>query len=189
MGMAHPTIDWTAAMVRDLPDDGRRHEVVDGALLVTPAPGFPHQRAVFALAMLLHRHVAEHRLGETVISPADVELDARTLVQPDVFVVPLLEGGRRMRDWSEIGGRLLLAVEVLSPSSARADRHLKRRRYQRAGIPEYWIVDLDTRLVERWRPEDERPEILDGRLEWRPAGAGAPLAIDLEALFAEVLGE
>ena len=187
MGMAHPTTDWTAARVRALPDDGRRYEAVDGELLVTPAPGWPHQRAVGALYRLLDDHLRAHGLGEAVMSPADVELDARTLVQPDVFVVPLLEGGRRMRDWAEIQGRLLLVVEVLSPSTARADRHLKRRRYQRAGIPEYWIIDLDARLVERWRPADERPEILDERLEWHPAAGSPPLAIDLEALFAEAL--
>ena len=189
MGMAHPTTGWTAEMVRALPDDGRRYEVVDGELLepMTPAPGWAHQRAVFALAKALDRYVTGHRLGEAVLSPADVELDAGTLVQPDLFVVPLRDDGTRMRDWAEIGGRLLLVVEVLSPSTARADRHLKRHRYQRAGIPEYWIVDLDARLVERWRPTDERPEILDARLEWQPAAGSPPLAIDLEALFAEAL--
>ena len=62
----------------------------------------------------------------------------------------------------------LLAVEVLSPSTARADRTVKRRLYQRAGVPEYWIVDLEARLVERWRPADERPEVLTDTLTWRP---------------------
>lgn len=186
MGMAHAATDWTAAMVRVLPDDGQRHECVDGELLVTPAPSWMHQRAVFALAKRLDAYVVRQRVGEVVLSPADVELDVHTLVQPDLFVVPLVEG-RRLRDWAEIGGRLLLVVEVLSPSTARADRQIKRRRYQRAGIPEYWIVDLDARLVERWRPEDERPEVLADALVWQPAD-GAALTIDLPALFAEALG-
>jgi Uma2 family endonuclease len=82
----------------------------------------------------------------------------------------------------------ILAVEILSPSTAAWDRGVKRRRFQRSGIPEYWIVDPDARLIERWRPEDERPEILDQQLEWYPAGAPAPLAIDLPALFAEICG-
>lgn len=75
---------------------------------------------------------------------------------------------------------------MLSPSSARADRHIKRRRYQRAGIAEYWIVDLDARLIERWRPDDERPELLAEELVWRPAGSSEPLRLELPMLFAEV---
>jgi Uma2 family endonuclease len=84
---------------------------------------------------------------------------------------------------------LRLAAEVLSPSTARADRIVKRRRLQRAEVPEYWIVDLDARLVERWRPGDRRPELLEDRLEWRPEPSLEPLALDLPALFREVHGE
>jgi len=87
------------------------------------------------------------------------------------------------------GRALLLAVEVLSPSSARNDRGHKRRYYQRNGLPEYWIVDLDSRLVERWRPDDTRPEVLTETLEWRPQGSAAPLVIELHTLFMEALGE
>ncbi len=65
--------------------------------------------------------------------------------------------------------KLLLAVEILSPSSQRADRTVKRRLFQRERVPEYWIVDIDARLVSRWRPDDTRPEEIDGRLEWAPA--------------------
>jgi Uma2 family endonuclease len=186
MGMPHAATDWTAERVRALPDDGRRYEVVDGELLVTPAPSWTHQLAVGAFYRALWTYTAAAGVGDAIISPADVELDPGTLVQPDVFVVPRI-GGRRIGDWRDIEGRLLLAVEVLSPSSARADRHLKRRRYQRAGVPEYWIVDIDARLVERWRPTDERPEVLAEQLEWRPSGVAEPLVIDLPALFAEVL--
>ena len=186
MGMPHATADWTAERVRALPDDGKRYEAVDGELLVTPAPVWAHQRAVGELFRRLDPHVRHAGIGELVTSPADVELDARTLVQPDLFVVPLVEG-RRMREWSDIKGRLLLAIEVLSPSTARADRHLKRRRYQRAGIPEYWIVDLDARLVERWQPTDERAELLSERLEWRPVDTARALVIELPDFFSYFL--
>ena len=77
---------------------------------------------------------------------------------------------------------------ILSPSTARADRHVKRRLYQRERVPEYWIVDVDARLIERWRPEDERPEILAEQLEWRPDPAHPPLTIDLPAYFRDVTG-
>ena len=96
-------------------------------------------------------------------------------------------GGRRPRNWGDIE-RLLLAVEVLSPTTARADRTIKRRLYQRAGI-EYWIVDLEARLVERWTTLDERPEVLTGTLIWRPDSTREPLIIDLEIYFRQVLDE
>jgi Uma2 family endonuclease len=187
MGMPQPIADWTVARVLDLPDDGKRYEVVDGELLVTPAPSLTHQRAIRALYDTIGPFVEAHRLGEVLLSPADIEFDQRTLVQPDLFVAPLIEG-RRPRSWREIQG-LVLAVEVLSPSTARADRQVKRRRYQRQAVPEYWIVDLDARLVERWRPADERPEILAERLEWQPSANVPPLSIDLVKYFSEILDE
>ncbi len=82
---------------------------------------------------------------------------------------------------------LELAVEVLSTSTARYDRVTKWRVYQEQGVPEYWIVDLDARMVERWRPGDERPEVLTGRLTWRPVEGWEELAIDLVTLFRDVL--
>jgi hypothetical protein len=77
---------------------------------------------------------------------------------------------------------LILAVEILSPSSEDGDRGPKRRLYQRH-VPEYWIVDLEAALVERWRPGDIEPEIIRERLEWNPAGATDPLVINLRELF------
>ena len=106
-------------------------------------------------------------------------------MQPDLFVVPLPDG-HKLHSWRDIT-TLLLAIEVLSPSTARHDRLTKRRLYQRQGI-EYWIVDLDARIVERWRPGDERPEIVTSRLEWKLPEVEETVAIDLESFFAEVLG-
>ena len=82
--------------------------------------------------------------------------------------------------------QLDLAVEVLSPSTARADRQVKRRLYAELA-DEYWIVDLDGRVVERWRAGDERPEILADRLAWQPAADATPLELDLAEYFGEVL--
>ena len=184
MGMPQTTELWTVERVLALPDDGFRHEVVDGEHLVTPAPRAPHQVALSELEALLRPYVKEHALGRVWRSPADLVFDLHTLMQPDLFVTTK----RNVRTWTE-ALPLRLAVEVLSPSSARADRIVKRRRLQRAGVPEYWIVDLDARLVERWRPSDKRPEVLEGRLLWQPEGAPVPLLLDLEALFREVGGD
>jgi len=186
MVMPHAT-RWTAEQVRALPDDGNRYEVVDGVLLMTPAPTKPHQRAVFLFLSLLDQHVRALGIGEAMASPADVELDRYGMVQPDVFVEGLVDG-RLAGTWNA-GAPLLLIVEILSPSTARSDRSTKRRRYQRAGIPEYWIVDLEARAVERWRPGDERPEVLRETIEWHPAPGTDALTIALAPLFARIHGD
>jgi Uma2 family endonuclease len=185
MGMPASQTEWTAEMARALPDDGKRYEVLDGDLFVTPAPSLRHQDAVARLWARLNAHVRTHSLGLALVSPADIEFSPRRLVQPDVFVAPLTERGRP-REWRDISS-LLLAVEVLSPSTARADRLRKRRIYQSERVPEYWIVDLDARVVEVWRRDDERPEIIAEVIEWRARSDVQPLSIDLTALFAEVL--
>jgi Uma2 family endonuclease len=181
------TTKWTADMVRALPADGNRYEVIDGELFVTPAPSWNHQEAAFELAVRVRAYLQATGAGHVMIAPADVEFAADRMVEPDVFVVPLVDG-RKPRTWEE-AGRLLLAVEIISPSTAHEDRQAKRRLYQRQNVPEYWIVDIDARLIERWRPADERPEILTERLEWHPDPAHPPLALDIPRYFADVLGE
>jgi Uma2 family endonuclease len=185
MGMPQATQRWTPAMVRALPDDGNRYEVVAGELLVAPAPSFDHQRAVARLFLRLAPYIDTHGLGEALMSPADIEFEEEHLVQPDIFVAPRVEG-RRPHRWSEIK-HLLLAVEVLSPSTARADRMVKRQLFQRVGVPDYWIVDVAARLVECWRPDESRPEVLSATLTWRPTPDTPPLEIDLPQLFAEIV--
>jgi len=186
MGMLQTAHYWTPDEVRALPADGRRYEVIAGELLVTPAPRFNHQEAVVLLVGALGDYLRRTKAGHAAISPADLTPEPGALVQPDAFVVGLV-AGRRPRDWADIE-RLLLAIEVLSPSTARADRTVKRRLFQRAGV-EFWIVDLEARLVERWRPADERPEILADRLEWVPEPGLEPLAIDLPEFFGRVLDD
>jgi Uma2 family endonuclease len=178
---------WTSAEVRALPEDpGKRIEVVDGELLVTPSPSYAHQRAVAYLLVKLREYLRRFRAGDVLPAPADVELDPSTLVQPDLFVIPLVDG-RPPRAFSDVN-QLLLAIEVLSPMTGRHDRVVKRPRYQRAGAG-YWIVDLDARLVERWKPSDDRPEILTEGIEWTAPSAPEPLVIDFNELFADAHGE
>ncbi len=177
--------EWTAEMARALPDDGKRYEVLDGELFVTPAPSADHQEALMVLYRLLAPYVNEHRIGHLYLSPADIEFSPRRLVQPDLFVAPLLDG-KRPRKWRDIHG-LVLAVEGLSPSTARADRKVKSRIYMDEDVGEYWIVDLDARVFERWRRGESRPEILGESFGWPPHADVPPLTIDLVAYFAEVL--
>jgi Uma2 family endonuclease len=178
---------WTADDVRALPDDGNRYECIDGALLVTPSPRWVHQRAVQELALGLHAFVREHRLGHLFFTDADLELEPGTLVQPDVFVARTHPYATPPYDWPDVAS-LRLAVEVLSPSTRRRDRTVKREFYQRTGVGEYWVVDVDARRVERWRATDAEPEVLTETLMWAPAGASAPLVLNLHEYFAEVTG-
>ena len=190
MGMpqaATPTpTRWTADMVRALPDDGNRYEVIDGELFVIPAPNIRHQRGVARLFQGPHPRwgvrMYTGMMGETLASPADISTREDRLVQPDVFVFPC--GQTPVRDWADIT-HLLLAVEVLSPSTARADRQVKRRLYREIA-DEYWIVDLDARLIEPWRPDDQRPEIITERLTWQPAAAIPPFDLPLPPYFDQV---
>ncbi len=188
--MAMPAIDghrWTADEVRALPDEpGKRFECVDGELLVSPGPRLPHQSAMFLISRGLDAYCIESGVGSVFNGPGELELDQFTLVQPDVVVLPLVAGKRAQSE--EEAGQPLLFVEVLSPSTARHDRVVKRRRYQRYGV-EYWIVDLEARLAERWTPQGSGPEIVLDTLAFHPAGVGSALRIALQPLIEAALGE
>jgi Uma2 family endonuclease len=178
-------IAWTADRARALPGDGKRYEVLDGELFVSPAPSFNHQRVLQVLFRLLDHWVRRHELGEVFIAPAEVEFSPRRLLQPDLFIIPPATGARP-RAFSDVG-QLLLAAEVQSPNTARADRTKKRDIYQDERVPEYWIVDPHGRVVERWMPDDKRPEILSVSIRWQPNLRVLPVEVDLPHLFAEAL--
>lgn len=179
---------WTAREVRQLIDESPlatpRYELVDGELLVTPSPGAPHQLAVVRLITALVGYLDRERVGVAITSPSDVELEPEFITQPDIFVVPIDEWRRVMKEGFPIR-QLLLAVEVLSPSSSRHDRVRKRPLYQRH-VADYWIVDLDARLFEHWTPNDDRPALITETLSWHPVGSTTAFKLDLPAYFESV---
>ncbi len=179
MGMVAPSF-YTADMVRALPDDGSRYETVHGELLVTPAPRKWHQLVLGQLHSAILVYLEANPVGHPFFSPADISWGSDTLVQPDLFVVPL--GDARDQEWEGMR-RLLLAVEVLSPSSIRADRFTKRRLYQEQQVPLYWVVDGESRTVEEWRPDASLPRLVRDEITWRPGGAAAPFTMYLGELF------
>ena len=160
-----------------------RYELVDGELLVTPAPNNRHQRIVGELFVLLRQFVIANRLGEVRFGHAHLTHDSR--FEPDLFVVPSVNGKRPRADDAVLIDASLI-VEVLSPSSLRHDRFTKRRFFQRRGVPVYWIVDPDGESIEVWRPGDERPEVSDECVVWQPEGAAMPFELDVRRFFAEV---
>jgi Uma2 family endonuclease len=128
---------FTVADLASMPDDGRRYELIDGVLLVSPAPRWEHQNGCLELGVILKAACSSDLV---VFAPTpDVLGGPRTSVQPDLCVtrkVDLVPG-------RSYGGVPVLAVEVLSPSSLGIDKLLKRQVYARLGVPSYWIVDVD----------------------------------------------
>jgi Uma2 family endonuclease len=163
-----------------LPEDGQRHELLDGVHVVTLSPAYRHQVVVSRLMGGLLRATASRPELEVLTSPADIRLGPRTAVQPDLFVCRV-DPSTPPHDWPDLGTPVL-AIEILSPSTASRDRGAKRRIYQQAGIAEYWVVDPDARLIERWTSADVRPEIVDEVLEWRVDGT-VLLLLPLSQLF------
>ena len=140
MAMPDTARRYTVQDVLEFPADGNRYELVHGELLVTPAPRPVHQIVVEEFHDRISPYLAAHPGVARLFSvAADISWDDETLVQPDLFVVPMAEVSRDWRTYRT----LLLAVEVLSPSSSRADRVVKRRRYQEQGVATYWVVDAD----------------------------------------------
>lgn len=183
MGMPVPVERWTRAEVQAIPDTRCRYELVGGELLVTPSPGLRHQVVVARPMLAIGPYVERHGIGLLLTSPADLHFADDQLLQPDLFVLP--RGADPGERW-ERPVVPLLVIEVVSPSTVRYDREVKRRAYLQAGIPEYWVADPERRQVERWRPGRDEPEVLEERLRWEPAGAAAPLELDLRQLFAPI---
>ena len=133
--------EWTVDLLDQIPDDNLKYEILDGILLVSPAPGPRHQRAILRLAMIINdRCPSDH---EVFLSPLDWRPDSRTNLQPDLLVVAKDRIGEK-----NIIQNPAIVVEVLSPSSRRYDRLLKFGRYADSGIAQYWIVDPDRPSVE-----------------------------------------
>jgi Uma2 family endonuclease len=176
---------YSGEMVRELnarePRHWPRYETVHGELLVSPAPRPWHQVVVGRLLVALQQYLDREKVGLALSSPSDISWGLRdVLVQPDVFVVLLDEA--RTFDWRQMA-HLLLAVEVLSASSVRADRFTKRRLYQERGTTVYWAVDADARSCEVWTHESAFPHVESEILVWHPDGADAPFTLSLEELF------
>ena len=189
--MAMPAVRphrWTRAEVDHLVDERPgytpRYELVAGELLVTPAPSRRHQRILVRLLVLLEPYVTKHKLGEIFWGPAELPLVTGERYEPDLFVIPFVDG-RPAPDDLELTPAVLVC-EALSPGSARHDRLTKRYAFQRNGVPDYWIIDGDAEVFEVWRPADERPAIVDERLVWLPAGATKPFELDVRGFFASV---
>jgi Uma2 family endonuclease len=178
MAMPNAVKRWTLQELHSLPDDGNKYELVRGELFVTPPPTYDHETIGARLTQILVPYVAAHGLG-LVYHPRAVLRFQGSEVEPDLMVRAVAPGA----DWDRAPVPILV-VEILSPTTRRRDREQKRVLYADAGVAEYWMVDPERRtitVVAAGRPDVVETETL----VWSPAGASAPLAIELAALFQE----
>jgi Uma2 family endonuclease len=149
--------EWTAADLANTPDDGFRYELVDGVLLVSSAPSNLHQIAVGELHVRLRAAVPED--CRVMLAPTDYQPTHRRSLQPDLLVARRVDVGD-----DPISAPLLLAVEVLSPSTRSVDLLLKRGVYAESGVAAYWVVDPLEPSIQAW--------VLEGG-DWVDAGAAS----------------
>ncbi|MFY9342238.1 MAG: Uma2 family endonuclease [Planctomycetota bacterium] len=145
---------WTYADYCRIPEDRQRHEIIDGRHYVTPAPSVGHQEASAGLTIAIGNRVRAQGLGRVLAAPLDVHLGRGTVVQPDLVVV--MRSNLAVIGDKKITGAPDLVVEILSPSTSRRDRRLKKARYQRAGVREFWIVDTKKKMVKQFVLRDGR---------------------------------
>ncbi len=127
------------------PDDGKRHEIIEGNHYMTPAPRTKHQRISGNLATAMISFSKQYKLGLVLTAPCDVILSDENVVQPDILFVSIARAAIVTED--NIQGGPDLIVEILSESSRKKDEVTKRKLYERFGVQEYWIVDPELEIV------------------------------------------
>jgi len=181
--MASPAsarLTWTDYL--ELPDDGQRHEIIEGEHYVNPAPNLRHQTISFNLVLLIGRYVRDRGLGRVYFAPCDVVLSETDVLQPDLFFVSTAR--EALLTDANVQGAPDLVIEILSPSTRNLDESVKLARYDRFGVDEYWLVDPESREIAVYRRDGER---------LRRAGASdpltSPLLPGLNVRFADVFAE
>ncbi len=131
------------------PDDGKRHEIIDGEHYVTPSPNTKHQVVVGNLYMLLGTYLKAHAIGAVFLAPFDVVFSDLDVVEPDLLYIS--RERRKVLTDKHVRGAPDLVVEILSPGTRKTDETIKRRLYERCDVREYWVVDpeLDAIRVHR----------------------------------------
>jgi Uma2 family endonuclease len=137
------------------PDDGQRHELIDGEHFVTPSPNRSHQIIVGNIFGLLWTHLDAHGGGQAFMAPFDVVFSSFDVVEPDLLFVSD-ERATRIMTAKNVQGAPDLVVEVGSPSTRRRDEKLKQQLYERFGVSEYWVVDPELELIKVYRASEGR---------------------------------
>jgi len=148
------------------PDDGMRHELIDGEHYVTPSPSFKHQVVLGNLHLLIGGWLQDHRVGRVMLSPFDVVFSKFDVVEPDLLYLSN-ERAEQVLTSANVQGVPELVVEIGSPSTRKRDETIKRRLYEKSGVSEYWVVDPELDVVRVYRAGEK--------------GFGKPVEWSLEA--------
>jgi Uma2 family endonuclease len=144
-----PRVLLLADDIWDMPDDGKRYEVIEGRLYVTTAPDLDHQEPSMALSGFLWPYLQQNPLGRIYAAPVGLILDEHNGIQPDLVYIS--RERRAILTRRGIRGVPDLVVEILSPGTEHVDRGVKWRRYAAAGVPHYWLIAPETRTLEEYR--------------------------------------
>jgi len=138
----------------NLPDDGKRYEIINGELYMSPAPTRPHQKATGNFFGTIWRFLEQNPIGEVYSAPTDVVFSEIDVLQPDVIFIAREKFDILTRE--NIQGAPDLVIEVLSPGTEKRDRTLKLKTYSRFGVQEYWMANAEKETVEVWRRKGEQ---------------------------------
>ncbi len=152
MRPASPVVKLTYDDFVLFPDDGQRHELIEGEHVVTPAPNAKHQLIAGAIYALIWNYLEANRIGEVFIAPFDVVLSEFSVVEPDVLYLSNERADAVLTE-ANVRGVPELVVEVVSKSTRRRDETVKRALYERMGVTEYWVVDPGARAVRVYRSD------------------------------------
>jgi Uma2 family endonuclease len=183
-----PSTSATKFTYEDLlsfPDDGKRHELIDGEHYVTPSPSTAHQLIVGNIHHLLRSFLSHSPVGVVVLAPFDIVLSDFDVVEPDLIYFTRERYGEVVGQ-KNAQGPPDLAIEVLSPGTRRKDEIIKRKLYERTGIGEYWVVDPDIDIVKVYRLAGDRYERVAELALERQEAIASPLFPGLAMPLADV---
>jgi Uma2 family endonuclease len=144
-----PSVKFTYEDYLLFPDDGKRHEIIDGDHYMTPSPSTKHQHVSMNLSNLLFNHLKVHRGGRIFTAPTDVVLSDLDVVQPDLLFVSAARAS--LITETCVQGAPDLVIEILSETTRKTDEIIKRKLYEKFGVGEYWIVDPELETVKVYR--------------------------------------
>lgn len=170
-----------------LPEDRYRHELIDGRHFMTPSPYTVHQRILLVIGYAFYNFLKEHPLGEVFMAPLDVVLSIHDVVEPDLLYISNERSSIIVE--KNIQGAPDLVLEVLSRTTRRRDRTLKRDLYERFGVLEYWVIDPRTRTAVVHRRVGDRFGETEELTVERGDRLTTPLLPGLEIPLAEVFGK
>ena len=174
----------TVADYEALPE-GSPYQLIEGELVMSPAPGFEHFRSSKRVFVRLYRLIEDAGKGEVIYAPVDLYLDEENVYQPDIMVV--LKGSKAKITSKGVYGAPDVVVEVLSPSTAYYDLRVKKKVYERAGVREYWIVDPMERSLEIYTNSEEGFKLTSRVVEkGKVFSKVLDIDLDLEEVFKEV---